>query len=132
MDSIICYKVVLKALGLNILQKKFKGNKNITTNICGIQVYNSVMCGYFCTGFIDFMLKVKSLLDYTNLFLILLVSIGNLNPKISYIFLKTLVISINFEKCDSKHKRLFNKEESIEILNIFVLINNVDGYRKNR
>ena len=26
------------------------------------------MCGYFCTGFIDFMLKVKSLLDYTNLF----------------------------------------------------------------
>ena len=26
------------------------------------------MCGYFCTGFIDFMLKGKSLLDYTNLF----------------------------------------------------------------
>ena len=26
------------------------------------------MCGYFCIGFIDFMLKVKSLLDYTNLF----------------------------------------------------------------
>ena len=23
---------------------------------------------YFCTGFIDFMLKSKSLLDYTNLF----------------------------------------------------------------
>ena len=27
-----------------------------------------MMCGYFCIGFIDFMLKVKSLLDYTNLF----------------------------------------------------------------
>ena len=26
------------------------------------------MCGYFCVGFNDFMLKVKSLLDYTNLF----------------------------------------------------------------
>ena len=25
------------------------------------------MCGYFCIGFIDFMLKGKSLLDYTNL-----------------------------------------------------------------
>ena len=26
------------------------------------------MCGYFCVVFIDFMLKGKSLLDYTNLF----------------------------------------------------------------
>ena len=26
------------------------------------------MCGYFCIGFIDFMLKGKSLLDYTDLF----------------------------------------------------------------
>ena len=26
------------------------------------------MCGYFCIGFIDFMLKGISLLDYTNLF----------------------------------------------------------------
>ena len=26
------------------------------------------MCGCFCVGFIDFMLKGKSLLDYTNLF----------------------------------------------------------------
>ena len=25
------------------------------------------MCGYICIGFIDFMLKGKSLLDYTNL-----------------------------------------------------------------
>ena len=24
------------------------------------------MCGYFCIGFIDFMLKGKSLLEYTN------------------------------------------------------------------
>ena len=26
------------------------------------------MCGYFCIEFIDFMLNVKSLLEYTNLF----------------------------------------------------------------
>ena len=26
------------------------------------------MCGYFCIGFTDFMLKGKSLLEYTNLF----------------------------------------------------------------
>ena len=26
------------------------------------------MCGYFCVVFIDFMLKGKGLLDYTNLF----------------------------------------------------------------
>ena len=26
------------------------------------------MCGYFCIGFIDFMLEGKSMLEYTNLF----------------------------------------------------------------
>ena len=26
------------------------------------------MCGYFCIGFIDFMLAGKKLIDYTNLF----------------------------------------------------------------
>ena len=48
--------------------KKFVENKNIITNIYGIQAYDSIMCGYFCIGFIDFMLKGKSLLEYTNLF----------------------------------------------------------------
>ena len=33
-----------------------------------MQAENSIMCGYFCTGFIDFILKGKSLIDYTNLF----------------------------------------------------------------
>ena len=27
-----------------------------------------MICKYFCIGFVDFMLKGKSLLDYTNLF----------------------------------------------------------------
>ena len=48
--------------------KKFIGNKNINTNIFRVQANNSVMCGYFCIGFIDFMLAGKKLTDYTNLF----------------------------------------------------------------
>ena len=48
--------------------KKFIRNKNIRTNISRIQAHDSIMCKYFCTGFIDFMLKGQSLLDYTNLF----------------------------------------------------------------
>ena len=48
--------------------KKFTGNKNIITNIYRMQAYDLIMCGYFCNGFIDFMLKGKSFLDHTNLF----------------------------------------------------------------
>ena len=35
--------------------------------ILKIQAYDSVMDGYFCIGFTDFMLKGKSLTDYNNL-----------------------------------------------------------------
>ena len=35
--------------------KKLIKNKNITTNIYRIQACDSIMCGYFCIGFIDFM-----------------------------------------------------------------------------
>ena len=48
--------------------KKSVGNKNIKANIFGVQANDSVMCGYFCIGFIDFMLAGKKLTDYTNLF----------------------------------------------------------------
>ena len=48
--------------------KTFINNKNIKTNIFRIQAYDSVMCGYFCIGFIDFMFKRKTLTEYTNLF----------------------------------------------------------------
>ena len=33
-----------------------------------IEAYDSIMCGYFYIGCINFMLKGKSLLEYTNLF----------------------------------------------------------------
>ena len=42
--------------------------KKIITNIYRIQAYDSIMCGYFCIGFINFMFSGKSLTDYTNLF----------------------------------------------------------------
>ena len=48
--------------------RKFFRNKNIITNIYRIQVYDSIMCGYFCIWFDDFMLKDKSWLKYSNLF----------------------------------------------------------------
>ena len=59
------------SLGVEDIPKEFKkfiGSKNIKTNIYRIQPNYSIMCGYFCIGFIDFMLKAKSLSDYTNLF----------------------------------------------------------------
>ena len=43
-------------------------NKNIKTNIFRIQVYDSIMCRYFCIEFINFMFKGKTLTEYTNLF----------------------------------------------------------------
>ena len=48
--------------------KKFIGNRNIKANIFRVQANDSVMCGFFCIGFIDFMLAGKTLIDYTNLF----------------------------------------------------------------
>ena len=48
--------------------KAFINNKNIKTNIFRIQAYDSIMCGYFCIGYIDFMLAGKTLTEFTNLF----------------------------------------------------------------
>ena len=44
--------------------KKFIGNKNIKANIFRVQANNSVMCGYFCIGFIDFMLAGKKFVEH--------------------------------------------------------------------
>ena len=42
--------------------------KRIKSNIFRIQAYDSIMCGYFCIEFINYVLKGKTLLDYTNSF----------------------------------------------------------------
>ena len=58
-------------LELITFQNKFKNSecyKNITTDIYRIQAYDSEMCRYFCTWFIDFVMTSKSLLDYIILF----------------------------------------------------------------
>ena len=33
-----------------------------------MQACDSIMCGYFCIGFINFMFNGKNLTDYTNFF----------------------------------------------------------------
>ena len=48
--------------------RTFISNQNIKTNIFRIQAYDSIMCGYFGTGFINFMLAGKTLTEFTNLF----------------------------------------------------------------
>ena len=44
--------------------KNFIGNKNIIANIFRTQTYDSIMCEYFCIGFIDFMINGNSLTDF--------------------------------------------------------------------
>ena len=54
---------------INILEiKDFIGIKNIKANIFRVQSNNSIMHGYFCFGFIDFMFVGKKLTDFTTLF----------------------------------------------------------------
>ena len=43
-------------------------NKNIKVSIFGIQDNNSIMCGYFCILFIEYMLNNKTLIYFNNLF----------------------------------------------------------------
>ena len=64
-----------------------KRNKKIKANIFRIQAYDSIICGYFCIEFINYMLKGKTLLDYTNLF-----------------------APIDFKRNDQVIKRIFNNE----------------------
>ena len=47
---------------------EFFDNKNIITNIFRTQAYDSIMCGYFCIGFINFMFNDNSLTNFSNLF----------------------------------------------------------------
>ena len=59
------------SFGVELIPKEirmFINNKNIKTNIFRIQAYDSIICGYFCISFIDFMLMRKTLTELTNLF----------------------------------------------------------------
>ena len=64
------YIVYFDSFGIVHIPKeinKFIRN-DIKSNIFRLQVYDSIMCGYYCIEFINYMLKGKTLLDYTNLF----------------------------------------------------------------
>ena len=61
------------SFGVEHIPKEIKAfiinnNNNIITNIFRIQAYDSIMCGYFGIGFIDFMLAGETFTLYTNLF----------------------------------------------------------------
>ena len=50
--------------------------------------------------------------------------------KISYIFKKILSLSIVYSKCGHEYEKIFKEEESVEILKILGLINNIEEYQK--
>ena len=60
------------SFGVEHIPKEIKAfidrSLSITTNIFRIQAYDSIMCGYFFIGFIDFVLAGKTLVELTNLF----------------------------------------------------------------
>ena len=58
---------ILVVLAWNIFLKKLI-NLLVIKKLKRIQAYDSIMYGYFCIEFINYMLKGKTLLDYTNLF----------------------------------------------------------------
>ena len=64
------YRVYFDSFGIEHIPKEINKfiNNDIKSNIFGIQSYDSIMCGYFCIEFINYMLMGKPLLYYTNLF----------------------------------------------------------------
>ena len=63
--------VYFDSFGVERISKEIRkviGNKTVKTNIYRIRAYDSIVYGYLCIWLIDFMLKGKSLLEYTNLF----------------------------------------------------------------
>ena len=72
---IVILSYILADLRFNIFLKETKkliGNKNFMANTYRIQACGTIMSGYFCIGFIDFMLKGQKLIDYTIFFIILM------------------------------------------------------------
>ena len=51
--------------------KEFVGNKNIKANIFRVRANDSVICKYFCIGFIDLCYRVKNWLILRTCFLVM-------------------------------------------------------------
>ena len=58
--------IYFDSFGVEHVPKEVK--RFIGLNIFRIKADNSIMCGYFCIGFIDFMFAGRSLIDFTSLF----------------------------------------------------------------
>ena len=67
-QRLMVFRFSLIVIELNTIKKNI-GNKIMQTNIFRIKANNSIMCGYFCTGLIDFMFADKNFIEYTSLFL---------------------------------------------------------------
>ena len=52
---------------VELVPEEIVWNKIIIANIFQVQANNSVMCGNFCIGFIDFMLAGKKLTDFISM-----------------------------------------------------------------
>ena len=88
-----------KFFGVEYISKEnreFMENKNIA-DIYRIQAFDAIMCWYLYIGFIDFILKGKSLLKYTNLF-------SSISLK------KTLSLFIVSSKCSHEYEKIFKEE----------------------
>ena len=55
------------SFGVVYIPKELKNSKEKKYHNQCLQANDSIMCGYFRIKFINFMLKCKTLLDYTNL-----------------------------------------------------------------
>ena len=65
------YVVYFDSFGIEHIPKEIEhaiGNKETKENIFRIQAYHSIVCGYFCIEFINYMFDGKSLTDFTSLF----------------------------------------------------------------
>ena len=94
-------------------------------NIYRILAYDSIMCEYFCIVFIDFMFKGKRLLEYMILFS------PDQYKKNDKIILKYFQQNLNNLKCILIFlKKIFKEEESVEILKIHSLVNNIEEHQK--
>ena len=67
MTEILLYTLIpLEYIPFKILNKI--RDKSITHNVFKIQDNESIMCGFCCITFIEYILAGKTLLEYTNLF----------------------------------------------------------------
>ena len=64
-------KIQLYTFGIEYIPQEVLNkikDKSIAHNIFRIQDNESIICGFYCIAFIEYILAGKTLLDYTNLF----------------------------------------------------------------